>query len=69
MKLLKNFTNADAFVEDETLKGHVLERLLIFAAGVEQRTLPNVSVYDPVTGRIDFTFPIGGIPCVVMIMT
>lgn len=69
MKLLKNFTTADTHVEDETLKGHVIERLLVFAAGVEQRTLNNVSNYDPASGRIDFEFGLGGIPCVVMIMT
>lgn len=69
MRLLKNFTTADSFVEDDTLKGHVKERLLIFAAGCEQRTLANVANYDPDAGRIDFVFPLGNIQCVVMIMT
>lgn len=69
MKLLKNFPNAQTFVEDETLKGLVEERLLIFAAGCEQRTLGNVSGYDPTTGRIDFAFTLGGILCVVLILS
>lgn len=69
MRLIKNFPSADTHIEDETLKGHTLDRLLIFAAGCEQRTLPNVSNYDPVSGRIDFTYPLGGIFCAVLIIT
>lgn len=69
MKLLKNFPNTQMFIEDEVLKGHTLERLAVFAAGCEQRTLGNVSNYDPLTGRIDFAFTLGGILCVVLILT
>lgn len=69
MQLIKNFTNATTFVEDDTLKGHVLDRMLIFAAGVENRGIDNVDSYDPVTGRINFRYDLGGILCTVLILS
>lgn len=68
MKLIKNFTTANTHVEDETLIGIPLERLLIFAAGCEQRTLGNVDVaaFNPSAGRIDFLYPLGNVQCIVL---
>lgn len=71
MKLIKQFENANTHVEDEVLKGIPLERLLVYAVGCEQRTLPNIdpNTFDPALGRIDFITPLGGALCVVLIIT
>lgn len=70
MKLIKNFTNVNTHVEDEVLKGIPLERLLVYAAGCEQRSLPNIDplTFDPDAGRIDFVTPLGGAFCAVLIV-
>lgn len=68
MKLIKNFITANTDVQDETLQGLTLERLLVFAAGCEQRTLGNVAAYDPILGKVTFLFPLGNIQCVVLII-
>lgn len=68
MKLLKTFPNATTFVEDDVLKGLTEDRLVVFAAGCEQRTIGNVANYNPSTGRIDFNFTLGGVLCVVLIL-
>lgn len=69
MKLIKNFITANTDVQDETLSGLTLDRMLVFAAGCEQRTLGNVANYDPALGKITFLFPLGNVQCVVLIIS
>lgn len=68
MNLIKNFNNVTTFIEDDTLQGHVLNNMAIFAAGTEQIGIGNISSYDPGAGRVNFTNSVGNVPVKVIII-
>lgn len=68
MNLIKNFKNVTTFIEDDTLKGHELDRMAIIGPGTEEINAGNVSSYDAVAGRVNFTNSLGGINVKVIII-
>jgi hypothetical protein len=61
MTLLTQKENVNTFIEEDYLKGHVLSRIALWAAGTELTTTNGaISSYDPVAGRINFAYDLGG---------
>lgn len=61
MTLLTEKENVTTFIEEDYLKGHILSRMAFWAAGTELTTTSGaISSYDPIAGRINFAYDLGG---------
>ena len=52
--MILNFPNTTTHIESDYLIGIPIERMAVIHAGVEQRSIGNVSSYDISIGRINF---------------
>ncbi len=70
--MILNFYNIKDHIVSDSLVGIPIQRVAIFDAGLEQRSVNNVSSYDKDAGRINFSMDLSNhptIPTIVIIST